>query len=139
ARSTSGNVSVTVDTTPPDVKLVNLNDGQKLKAADLVVQGVTEPGATVQFADGGAGATADSGGGFTLHRQLVHGPNAFKVLVRDTSGNETTVARTVELLDRPPAIKIDSPADGIWTNRKVTTVAGQVDPGSTVRVNNQEV
>lgn len=138
ARSTSGTVTVAVDTTPPDVKLVNLTDGQKLKNADLVVQGVTEAGATVQFADGGALITADSNGGFTLHRQLVHGPNAFKVLVHDASGNEANVARTVDLLDRPPALKIDSPADGAWTNQKLVTVAGQVDPGSSVRVNSQE-
>ncbi|HMA35371.1 MAG TPA: FlgD immunoglobulin-like domain containing protein [Chloroflexia bacterium] len=138
ARSTSGNVTVTVDTTPPAVKLVNLADGEKLKTADLVVQGLTEPGATVQFADGGALITADGGGAFTLHRPLVHGTNTFTVLVRDASGNETTVARTVELLDRPPAIKIDTPVDGAWTNQKLVTVSGQVDPGSTVSVNNQE-
>ncbi len=138
ARSTSGSVTVTVDTTPPAVKLVNLTDGQMLKSNDLVVQGVTEAGATVQFADGGEVLTADSGGGFTLHRQLQHGTNTFKLLVRDASGNESSVSRTVDLLDRPPAIKIDTPADGAWTNQKLVTVSGEVDPGTTVRVNNQE-
>jgi flagellar hook assembly protein FlgD len=138
ARATSGAVTVTVDTTPPSVKLVNLTDGQKLKTADLVVQGITEPGATVQFADSPEVITADSGGGFTLHRQLTHGTNTFKVLVHDPSGNEAGVSRTVDLLDRPPAIKIDSPAEGAWTNQKLLTVSGQVDPGTTVRVNSQD-
>ncbi|HUS15814.1 MAG TPA: FlgD immunoglobulin-like domain containing protein, partial [Chloroflexia bacterium] len=138
ARSTSGSITVAVDTTPPSVKLVNLADGQKLKSADLVIQGLTEAGATVQFADGGAPLTADSSGGFTLHRQLVHGPNTVKVLVRDASGNEAAVTRSVDLLDRPPAIQIESPADNAWTNQKLVTVAGVVDPGTGVRVNNQE-
>lgn len=137
ARATSGSVTVAVDTTPPAVKLVNLTDGQKLKNADLVVQGITEAGATVQF-DGGAPVTADSSGGFTLHRQLVHGSNPFTLLVRDASGNEAQVSRTVDLLDQPPAVKIDSPADGAWTNQKLVTVAGTVDPGTSVRVNGQE-
>ncbi len=138
ARSTSGSVTVAVDTTPPTVKLVNLTDGQKLKNADLVVQGITEAGATVQFADSGAPITADSSGGFTLHRQLAHGPNPFKLLVRDASGNEAQVSRTVDLLDQPPAVKIESPTEGAWTNQKLVTVAGTVDPGTSVRVNGQE-
>ena len=58
--------------------------------------------------------------------------------MRDASGNESSVSRTVDLLDRPPAVKIDTPADGAWTNQKLVTVSGEVDPGTTVRVNNQE-
>src|SRR5205085_2302043 len=129
ARSNSGSVSVTVDTTPPTVKLVNLTDGQKLKNADLVVQGITEGGATVQFADSGETVAADNNGGFTLHRQLEHGTNTFKVLARDASGNQAEVSRCVDLLDRPPAIKLDSVADDALVHEAQIHLYGLTDPG----------
>ncbi len=112
ARSTSGSVTIAVDSTPPAVKLVNLPDGEKLKSADLLVQGVTEPGAVVQFAGSQDTVTADGGGGFTLHRQLVHGANSFTLLVHDASGNTTSVNRTVDLLDRPPVVRDRQPRRG---------------------------
>ena len=138
ARSTSGSVAVTVDTLPPVLKLANLQDGDKLKNADLVVQGLTEPGATVQFADSNDVVAADPGGGFTLHRRLEHGDNKLRIIARDPAGNEAYTERTVALFDRPPAVQIESPADGFWTNQKLVHVTGTADPGSSVRVNGQQ-
>ena len=138
ARSASGSVAVRVDTVPPPLKLANLADGDKLKDADLTLQGVTEPGATVQFADSNDVVTADPGGGFTLHRQLAHGENRLRIIARDAAGNETTVERTVSLFDRPPVVTVDSPAEGAWTNQKLLHVTGTADPGATIRVNDQQ-
>ncbi len=138
ARSTSGSVAVTVDTLPPALKLANLQDGDKLKSADLTVQGLTEPGATVQFADSNDVVAADPGGGFTLHRHLEHGDNTLRIIARDPAGNETATQRTVSLFDRPPVVKIEQPAEGLWTNQKLVHVTGTADPGSSVRVNGQQ-
>jgi flagellar hook assembly protein FlgD len=138
ARSTSGSVAVTVDTLPPPLKLANLNDGDKMKTADLTVQGITEPGATVQFADSKDIVAAAPDGGFTLRRNLAHGENKLRIIARDPSGNESAVERTVLLFDRPPALKIESPAEAAWTNQKLIRVTGVTDPGTTVRVNGQQ-
>lgn len=140
ANKAAGSVAVTIDTLPPPLQLANLpqNEAKPVKTNQLTVEGVSEAGATVWLDDASDRVTADTNGGFRLSRQLVHGDNTFKVSAMDSAGNIATAERTVSLLDRPPAVKIEQPAAGTWTKQAMVQVKGQVDTTSKVKVNGSE-
>lgn len=91
---TSGTVTFTLDTTPPDLAVDSPTDGESVTGA-TTVSGTAEPGAVVEvFVDGEkvGEATADEDGGWSVDLgDLGEGEHTIDVVARDEAGNEAEV------------------------------------------------
>jgi hypothetical protein len=81
----------------------------------------------------------DGQGRFSSQRRLVEGANQIEVRAVDQAGNTIRVARQITVVTTPPEVVIATPLDDEWTNQALTTVSGQVPPGTTLKVNDQPV
>jgi flagellar hook assembly protein FlgD len=137
-RSSSQSVSVLVDTLPPMLRLANLDEVSKVKEANFTVEGLTDAEAVVQLDGDPTAIAVDTGGQFSLKKQLVEGANQIRVSATDPAGNATYASREVVLITRPPELVISNPVNGAWTNESLISVAGVVPEGTTIKVNGQE-
>jgi flagellar hook assembly protein FlgD len=137
ARSTS--ISILVDTQPPSLQLINLPDGERVRDADLVVEGITEPGSSVWIGSASQAVAVDGSGHFRTLQKLNEGDNTITVRAADEAGNSVTVSRMVDLVTAAPQIVITSPAEGAWIGNSLVTVEGQAPGGVTLKINNQSV
>lgn len=130
--SVSVTLNVTVDTIAPRLKLLAPADGTLTNRTAVNVTGTAEAGAAVSV--NGAAATVDRSGAFFCIAELaVEGPNELAVTARDTAGNE--VMRTVTVLrDTELWFNITSPRNGDRLKAGKVRVAGNAEPGATVRV-----
>lgn len=139
ARSTGRSVNVEVDTEPPALQLANLPEKLKVKSQDLSVQGVTDPGATVNVNGVPQSVAVDQQGRFSLQLKLQEGENRFSIGAVDKAGNITSLVREVTLLTQPPKIAIENPVSGSWTNQPVAQVRGKVAAGTILKLNGKQV
>jgi flagellar hook assembly protein FlgD len=137
-RAASQNASVQVDTLPPNLRLVNLDEVSRVREANLTVEGLTDSDAVVQLEGDPKIIPIDGEGRFNIKRQLAEGSNVIQVMATDPAGNATTVSREVILITRPPEVIISAPPDDQWTNERLVTVAGVAPPGTSLKVNGQE-
>ncbi|MBN1220281.1 MAG: gliding motility-associated C-terminal domain-containing protein [Anaerolineae bacterium] len=137
-RATAQSASVQVDTLPPTLRLVNLDEVNRVREANLTVEGLTDTDAVVQLNGDPKIIPIDGEGRFNIKRQLAEGSNILQVTATDPAGNVATVAREIILVTRPPEITIASPLNDQWTNEALLSVAGVVPPGTTIKVNGQE-
>ncbi|RPI97429.1 MAG: hypothetical protein EHM39_09505, partial [Chloroflexi bacterium] len=138
-RATSNSVVLLVDTTPPTLELLNLQDGTRVRSGLLTVEGVTEPGAIIWISNGAQPVPVDGQGRFHTQQKLVEGTNLIEVRTVDQAGNTTTANRSIELVTAAPQVVIDSPVEGAWINTLKVTVEGQAPTGTTLKINNQPV
>jgi flagellar hook assembly protein FlgD len=137
-RATTQNAAVEVDTLPPTLRLVNMDEVNRVREANLTVEGLTDTDAVVQFEGDPQIIPIDGEGHFNLKRQLLEGSNIIQVIATDPAGNVAAVSREIILVTRPPEIAITSPINDQWTNESLLTVAGVVPPGTVLKVNGQE-
>ena len=138
-RSTSTGVALQVDTNPPMLDLLNLQDGSRVGSDLMAVEGITEPGATVWTNGSSAPVAVDGQGHFRTEKKLTEGANRIEVRAADASGNTTIIERTIELVTAPPELVIYSPTEGAWINNAKITVEGQAPNGVTLKINSQPV
>jgi flagellar hook assembly protein FlgD len=130
--------NVLVDTAPPTLRLANLDDVSRVRQANLTVEGLTDPDAVVQLAGDPKIVPVGADGRFSFKRQLVEGSNNIQVSATDPAGNVATLAREIILITQPPEIAISAPANDLWTNESLISVAGSVPAGASLKVNGQE-
>ena len=135
ARQSASTVPVLVDTVPPVIRLANMPEGMGVKEEDIVIEGVTEPDATVWLNNGPQPVPIDSSGGFRIEHRLEEGANDIELSVTDNAGNRASVTRQVTLILKPPEIVVDNPPSDLWINQKLLSVQGRVSPGTTLKVN----
>lgn len=138
-RSTSTGVVLLVDTVPPALDLLNLQDGSRVRNNLLTVEGVTEAGATVWTDASSVPVPVDGQGHFRTETKLTEGANRIGVRAADESGNTTVIERTIELVTTAPELVINNPSEGAWINNPKITVEGQAPLGITLKINNQAV
>jgi flagellar hook assembly protein FlgD len=138
ARESSATVPLLVDTNPPLIRLANMPENMRVKEPEIVIEGVTEPDATVWFNDGALPIPIDGSGGFRIEHRLQEGENALQVAVTDNAGNKASIRRQVTLILKPPDIVIDNPPNDLWLNQKLLSVQGRVPPDTTVSINGKE-
>jgi len=138
-RSSSQSVMSQVDTVSPSVQLVNLPDAMRVNKSDLLIEGVTEPGAVVQLSGASQLVRVDNAGRFSIQAKLTDGDNRFQIQAIDTAGNITQIQRTISLVTKAPEIAITRPLDNEWTNQQVLTIEGKTLPGTTLTINQQPV
>lgn len=140
-RSASSTVQVDVDTQPPVIRLANVPESEQVgpDERELLIEGVTDPDATVWLNDSFQPLDLSPTGGFSVRYTLQEGVNRIELVAVDEAGNRTSVVREVALLTQPPDIVLVNPPDGLWINDQMLSVQGTVPPGVQVRVNRNEV
>jgi hypothetical protein len=138
ARQASNSVPVLVDSVAPVIRLANLPDDLSVREPTLMIEGVTEPDATVWLNEGAQPLPIDSSGGFQLEYRLQEGVNRIELSVTDAAGNRASITRRVTLILKPPDIVVDNPPNDLWINQKLLSVQGRVSPGSELVVNGKQ-
>jgi predicted nucleic acid-binding Zn-ribbon protein len=100
---------------------------------DVIVVGMTEPGATVMVDL--VPILVNPDGTFSYPYTLGEGMNTIEVDATDAAGNANQVIMHVELDTTPPSLVIAGPADGTNVSEPSVTVHGTTDAGATVWVN----
>jgi len=137
-RAGNQSANVEVDTVPPTLHLVNMDDVNRVREANLTVEGLTDLDAVVQLEGDPQFIPIDGDGHFNIKRQLAEGSNLLQISATDPAGNKATISREIILVTRPPEVVITSPLNDQWLNQPVLTLAGVVPPGTTLKVNGQE-
>jgi hypothetical protein len=138
ARESSATVPLLVDTVPPIIRLANMPESMRVKEPGILIEGVTDPDATVWFNDGLLPIPIDGSGGFRIEHRLQEGDNPIALTVTDNAGNKSSIRRDVTLILKPPDIVIDNPPNDLWINQKLLSVQGRVPPGTLLTVNGKE-
>jgi flagellar hook assembly protein FlgD len=137
-RAGNQGANVEVDTVPPALHLVNMDEANRVRDANLTIEGLTDLDAVVQLEGDPQLIPIDSDGHFSIKRQLVEGSNLLQIAATDPAGNKATISREIILVTQPPEVTITSPLNDQWINQPVLSVAGVVPPGTTLKVNGQE-
>ncbi len=137
-RSGAQSAQVEVDTLPPTLRLANMDEVNRVKEANLALEGITDAGAVVKLQGDPNFIPVNGDGHFSIKRQLVEGSNIVEVLATDPAGNIASVSHEIILITRPPEIAITNPPNDLWTNDSIISVAGVVPAGTTLKVNGQE-
>lgn len=138
-RSTAASAILRVDTVPPTLELLNLQDGTRVKDSLLIIEGITEPDATVWVNGSSQPVAVDGQGRFRTQNKLTEGANQIEVRAADEAGNTTSLTRSIDLVTAPPQVVINNPIEGEWVNNPKVTVEGQAPAGTTIKINNQAV
>ncbi len=137
-RSESRTLPAQIDRTPPTLNLLNTPDQIQVNTKELVLEGITEPGALVWWNEG-APITVDSSGRFSLPLRLQEGVNTITLRASDAAGNVTELRRQIVLTTRGPEISLLRPGENEWTNQQVITIQGHITPSATLHINRQKV
>jgi len=136
-RSSAATVQVDLDTQPPIIRLANMPEGMQVGGDDgeLLIEGVTDPDATVWLNDWFQPLEVSESGGFKTRYTLQEGDNRIELVAVDEAGNRTSVVREIARLTQPPDIVVLNPPDGLWINEQMLSVQGTVPTGVQVQVN----
>jgi hypothetical protein len=111
------------------------------------VAGSAEPGATVKLTFNGVEqeVVVDKDGNFAFQNiKLLDGENSFSAIATDQTGNisQRTTDKKVTYDNKPPALSIDSPAEGskfFGSSQRQVTIQGATDSGANVTINERIV
>lgn len=137
-RNESRTINAQIDTTPPSVQILNSGEQMRVNSAELLLEGVSEPGAILWWS-GAMHSIIASDGRFSLPLRLQEGPNLITLRVIDESGNATELRREILLSTRGPEITLLRPTENEWTNQQVIEVQGRITPSGEVTINQQRV
>ncbi len=139
-RSSSTTVQVDLDSQPPVIRLANLPEDTQVggDTSEVLVEGVTDPDATVWLNDWFQSLPVSDEGSFSVVYPLQEGVNEIKLVAVDDAGNQASLVREVTLLVEPPDVVVQNPPDGLWINERMLSVQGAVQPGIRVQVNQTE-
>ncbi len=139
-QKSSATAQVDIDTEPPIIRLANLPEDTEVGAdeGELVIEGVTDPDATVWLNDWPQPLEVNENGAFSVRYTLQEGVNRIELTAVDEAGNQASLVREVTLLTEPPKVTVLNPPDGLWINQQMLSVQGTVEPGVKVLVNGRE-
>ncbi len=139
-RSAASTVQVDVDTQAPIIRLANLPEDTQVggDTSELLIEGVTDPDATVWLNDWFQSLEVSDEGSFSVVYSLLEGVNRIELVAVDDAGNQASIVREITLLTEPPDIVVLNPPDGLWINVRMLSVQGAVPSGIRVRVNQTE-
>ncbi|MCP4590885.1 MAG: hypothetical protein GY842_09075, partial [bacterium] len=105
---------------------------------ELLVEGVTDPDATVWLNDWFQSLEVSAEGSFSVVYPLQEGVNEIELVAVDDAGNQASLVREITLLTAPPDVVVLNPPDGLWINERMLSVQGTVPPGIRVQVDQAE-
>ncbi|HEV8659273.1 MAG TPA: Ig-like domain-containing protein, partial [Thermoanaerobaculia bacterium] len=127
--SSQATVTFTIDTTPPQVKIVAPVSGSTFTSDTVEVRGTASPDAMFVSVNGINAPV--SNGAFVITITLDTGPNDIAAIARDRAGNVASDRVDLVRTAGPRGLILTSPPDQMITNRTTTIVAGQVLTAST--------
>ncbi|MBM4247971.1 MAG: right-handed parallel beta-helix repeat-containing protein [Euryarchaeota archaeon] len=133
ARSSFG---FTVDATPPRVSITSPRDRHLTNAAELDVEGRTEPGTAVEV--NGVQARV-AGGSFTARVRLSEGENLVTARATDRAGNRDEDSVSVRLDSVPPALWVSFSPDAAAVRDPQVALSGVMEFGAALSVNGRPV
>ena len=135
--SSSVVLTLTLDTTAPVITVTNLNDGDVLDQAVLILQGSLSETAALTINGNAVTVTNNS---FSHNLVLTNGANSIVLQATDAAGNVVSKTLNVTLNDSTaPTITITSPQDGLVTSQAAQTIIGSIDEPGTVKINGVDV
>ena len=139
-RSSATNVQIVLDTQPPVIRLANLPEDIQVggDTNELLVEGVTDPDATVWLNNWFQSLDVSDEGSFSVVYPLQEGVNEIELVAVDDAGNQASLVREITLLTEPPDVVVLNPPEGLWINERMLSVQGSVPPGIRVEVNQTE-
>jgi hypothetical protein len=130
----SSSILVRLDSRPPALDVIWPPEGLRTNIPMVAVNGTMEPGCTVTV-NGRPLVLSGEEGTFRTAVALPRETNLVVVDAADFAGNHNVTARTVVLDTRPPALEIESPPEGLVTNRPETILSGVTEGGAILSVN----
>ena len=108
SRSISRKWSFTVDTTLPELAVTRPKAGAEINAKAMVMNGTTEPDATVRVAWKGGSATTTAGpkGAWRVATDVPDGPAALRIVATDPAGNASVATRRVIVDTTAPRLQL---------------------------------
>ncbi|MFZ2491876.1 MAG: hypothetical protein WA208_10350, partial [Thermoanaerobaculia bacterium] len=131
----------TIDLTRPQIVVTAPAASATIEEAQVEVRGTVAGDDVASLTVNGVAAGVASGA-FSAIVPLEIGPNAIAVIALDRAGNASTVQIEVTRGSGAPGLVLTAPADGSFTNRRTTLVAGQLltpAAGARITVNDVEV
>lgn len=133
----SDEIEFEIDATAPEIVIDAPAEGSAISDSTPTISGTTEPGAAVEVTVGGMTytTTADGNGGWSVEVAdgLEEGEQTATVKATDEAGNESEESVTFTVDTSPPALTVDTPAEGEEVE-PAPTVAGTADPGTQIEV-----
>lgn len=134
--TSSVSLSVTVKSSGPSLTVTTPADGLLTNEQTIPVEGSTDgTSLTVQ----GESVPLQADGSFATTVSLKEGANLLEIKATDAAGNVRLLQLTVTLDTTPPTLVVDSPQEGLLTNKKEVTVSGTAEVGAKVYVQGSEV
>lgn len=105
--SKTASISIKVDTVAPTLTITSPENNLKVNKTPITVSGYTNDltSSPVTVKVNGTKVTVDSNGYFTTTVVLNSGDNTIRIVATDGAGKSTTVTRTVNFNDNPPAFQ----------------------------------
>lgn len=121
------------DTTNPTLTVTAPTNNLVTASSSVTVSGTVSDNVGVASVTVNGSAATVTNGAFSKAVSLSAGSNTITVVATDTSGNTTTMTRTVKRATSGPTLNITAPAAGAVIKASSVTVTGTVsDPVSTV-------
>jgi hypothetical protein len=117
--------NVTVDTSAPNLTIINPATDIITNQSQLTVLGTTDPD-VISLTLNGEGL-AFFGGTFNKAIQLNEGINNIVIIASDYAGNYANATRRIVLDSIPPIMVVRHPPDELYTNQSTETMAGITD------------
>ncbi len=137
-QKSEGNVTVTVDNTPPPLVIANFPSSQTIKSDKIEIEGSTAPDAILKINAEPAAIPITANGVFHITRQLRTGENTLLIRASDAAGNTTEAKSEIIVRNEPPVITLTGPQAESWLNTTITNVTGNVPADARVTVNGRE-
>lgn len=131
-----GNVTISVDSIPPSLAVLEPRDRISVSTQDIKVVGFIEENSILNI---NGQAVRYQGTAFQYSLRLVQGDNTITVEAWDRSGNYNSKTLVVTLDQKPPSLSILTPTENMFTNQKMVLVSGVTDPGNTVTISGDAV
>jgi hypothetical protein len=129
-------INVTFDNEPPFIIVAAPADNFVSASNNIMVKGLTEPGATVVV--GGFPAT-NVKGVFNINLTLKDGLNAVIIKATDMAGNEKLLVINITFDNVPPALTIDFPTNNMQTSANNVSISGTIEGAKALWINGHSI
>lgn len=136
--STSVTLTITRDTTPPNLTVSTPADNNTVRDDAIVVSGTAETSSELTIANNGTVVATtlvtDAGGAFSIAVSLSNGTNTISVTAVDALGNTSAPVTRIITRDTGAALTVATPTNNYTTNSANLTVNGTAAAGYSVSV-----
>lgn len=131
-RSSTGTLTIAVDTVPPVIAVTSPRDGDMVSGASIVVQGTVDVGSTLMV--NGQVAVVDGTGSFAAPVSITGTSASILIEATDPAGNTAQQTVRVSVDKTPPVLTLSQPVNFEKIQRLPVMVKGRTEAGATVTV-----